>query len=492
MPPADRRPSMDGTRQMSMRSVVSSVPGGRDRRSSSILSTGTVSPANDAARRFAQRSGEKSSFVGKRKAGQGRGTAAQANKLQQKRDDEVKQVMLERAERLEREYEAELFACIEQHKRDRQELLDLRRESEDRRERINVLTAQLAELQQRHDKFQQRTRDFEEEMQKQITRLTIDRHELAEKCAGFDRIRIDLERRNEELVSLVQTLEMRVRDADVVRHGIEHDASVMETNLKRALNTARRDNLTLRMMHTAQEKELRGRLEEVEDDLQNLVNRVEAAVVPVEVRASAAEELNGSLDLLRIRYQDLLQQCRLKVSRFSTELIKVSSLHSNMPDYVKASLEQQSDEQLRRLIDTLAFDEGVRQYLEMLFPPPFETDGFRRPFKCPDTPSAALASGDLFVTGKRRPLSSEELRPQTAPTVVSPGPPPAIVNQQRPQSVPAAVSRPSGPLQPLDQAEAPPQEPLVFDEKGPAPLPPAPSRPPLPSLRVSQPTISIG
>jgi len=339
----------------------------------------------------------------------------------------MRQQALERAERLEKEYDAELFGWAEQHKRDRQEFLEMRRESEQRADKIGFLTVQLQDVQVKHEKFQVQTRDFEDEMQKQITRVTIDKHQLAEKVKGFDKIREALEAKVAELTAQLQISEMRVRDAEVLRRAIEHDASVMEQNLKGALNTARRENLALRMTHRGQEHELRSRLEDVQKDLNELLNRVESAVVPLEVRAAAVEDLDSGLALLSIKYQDLLQQCRLKVSRFSDDLIKVSSLHTNVPDYMKACLEKQTDGQLRKLIDTLAFDEAVRQYLEVLFPPPWES----RVFKCPDTPSAALASGDLFVTGKRQ----IDDRPSTAPNALGMTYP-SLEALTRPQTVP--------------------------------------------------------
>eukprot|EP00756_Hemistasia_phaeocysticola_P017798 Hpha_TRINITY_DN15556_c1_g11::TRINITY_DN15556_c1_g11_i1::g.106919::m.106919 len=399
------------------------------RRSSSVVSAGIPSPI----RGLASKTGSMGRGMLKAVSGnrdRSRSGSDRKGKNQPTKEDEMRQQYMERAERLEKEYDAELFAWAEQFRRDRQELLELRRESEQRADKIGFMTVQLQDLQAKHDKFESLTSEFEEDMQRQITRLTIDKHQLTEKVAGFQAIKEDLDARIAELTLQLQLSEMRVRDAEIVNRGIEHDASVMEQNLKGALNTARRENLALRMTHRGQEQELRSRLEDVQSDLNELLTRVESSVVPMETRAAAAADLDSGLELLSIRYQDLLQQCRLKVSRFSSDLIKVSSLHTNVPEYVKASLESQTDNQLRRLIDTLAFDESVRQYLEMLFPPPWES----RQFFCPDTPSAALASGDLFVQGRRQ----IDERPSTAPNPlgVVGTKYPSLKALTRPQSVP--------------------------------------------------------
>jgi len=356
----------------------------------------------------------------------------------QKTEEDARQEKWERAERLEKEYAAELIGWQEIYRRDQEELFETREESEERADKILKLTSKLEELQFRHDKYQRNTKEFEDEMQRQITRLTIDRHELATTVAEFDKVKEGLEKKVVELTAQLQASEARVRDAEVVRRGIEHDASVMEQNLKGALNMARRENLALRMTHRGQAQELQSRLEDVQGDLGDLLNRVESAVVPLQTRTAAVEMLEAGLDYLRIRYQDIVQQCRLKVSRFSTELVKVSSLHSNVPDYVKESLEKQSETQLRNLVNTLAFDESVRQYLEVLFPPPWESE-----FRCPDTPSAALASSDLFVAGKRQ----VEERPSSAPASrKSTTNYPAVKALTRPQTAARKSSKPLIPL----------------------------------------------
>eukprot|EP01062_Namystynia_karyoxenos_P051913 TRINITY_DN410_c0_g3_i1.p1 TRINITY_DN410_c0_g3~~TRINITY_DN410_c0_g3_i1.p1 ORF type:complete len:551 (+),score=166.30 TRINITY_DN410_c0_g3_i1:109-1653(+) len=389
----------------------------------------------------------------------------------------------ERSDRIEREYDAELFMLAETSRRDQQELEELFAAMGEKGENIMQLRQELEQTKNAYAEFQRKSQAFENDMQRQITRVTIERHELSQKCAEFDKIREQLQADNDALKGQVRQLEMDIKDGIITRQGIEHDASVMETNLKRALNQARRDIIQLRMTHAKQEREVAARMEEVGADLARLTDSVQGAVaVPLATRAAAADHLNEHIDLLRIRYQDVLQQCRLKAARFSSELVKVSSLHSNIPDYIKASLEQQTGEQLRRLVDTLAFDESVRQYLEVLFPAPFELgpDGIpRRNFKCPDTPSAALANCDLFGAGakareKRRGsqdtgITTPKTPPAAAPTPFA-GPAAASLRAQgsarggrSPRSSPRPAPPPAasaGALSPI-AAPAPPSEPTT-------------------------------
>eukprot|EP01062_Namystynia_karyoxenos_P051911 TRINITY_DN410_c0_g1_i1.p1 TRINITY_DN410_c0_g1~~TRINITY_DN410_c0_g1_i1.p1 ORF type:complete len:494 (+),score=82.45 TRINITY_DN410_c0_g1_i1:61-1542(+) len=436
-----RRPSGGLPRQPSMQ-PSQIAQGSSMRRSSSLRDSPGMRPVGDRSGvqittpKFQPSSieGRSGSFSRRAKSPQiqGKSGALGGSKGDKRhREEEARAQAMERPERIEREYEAELFMLAETTRRDQQENEDMLYELVEQRRTIRTLTRELDETKQSYAAFQEKTNIFEEEMQRQLTRLTIERHELQEKVTAFDLVRAEMEQHTGDLLAQVSALEQKVRDSDIVRHGIQHDASVMEQNLKRALNTARRENLSLRMTHAAQEREIASRLEDAGAELQALTERIEAAIeIPLQERCDAANLLDDSLDLIRIRYQDLLQQCRMKATRFSSELIKVSSLHSNIPEYVKQKLALQTDDELRRLIDTLAFDESVRQYLEALFAPPFELDAdgeMRRVFRCPDTPSAVLASGDLFVIGQRPCADASRARP---------APPFDLASPLRPKSVP--------------------------------------------------------
>ncbi|KAJ9472859.1 hypothetical protein DIPPA_21634 [Diplonema papillatum] len=262
-------------------------------------------------------------------------------------------------------------------------------------------------LEQNMEHAMVRARANEDVLAQQLLDVTQSNQRMIEKVADLEEKKSNLELEVERLKRIISGKETDVAELQGHIRDVEVRASVVEDCLKKAIRTSQRDTYELRASHAVQQHELVKHLDSIQDDLQGLVTRVESSLGAVGAKVEAAETLSDAVETLTMKYQSLLEKCRLRVSRFCRELCEVASVHSNVSPYVKKILSGKTCEELTRLIDTLAFENNVKQYLEALYPPVSAADADARSV-FPSTPSAVLLTSAVGAVCAHKPEKSDE------------------------------------------------------------------------------------
>eukprot|EP01063_Lacrimia_lanifica_P022867 TRINITY_DN30388_c0_g1_i1.p1 TRINITY_DN30388_c0_g1~~TRINITY_DN30388_c0_g1_i1.p1 ORF type:complete len:542 (+),score=167.63 TRINITY_DN30388_c0_g1_i1:74-1699(+) len=392
---ADRsRSIMGGDRSKSIMSTSSDL---RDRSMSRMsMSSAVTSDAGTSV------TSTRSVRRGKKEAGGGKASAA----------------VLEELAITKKCYEAEVFALREAAEKDEQHMRDLRDSVAQRDYMMSKAEKRAAEAERRIKNMQHENKEETIKAEQRLIDLAQAKQRLQEEYNDLDQKNSSLTERVDTLEDTIATNRQRIKDLESEIRAVKYKSSEMEDSLKKAIHLAQRDNFDLRMQHTKQEKELEAKLDQVQEELQQLVENIDAALAATPEKIKAAGLFSEGVDSVSVQYQRLLEQCRLRSTRFSESILRVASLHNNVSQHIRETLLQKTPEALVRVISTLAFEVNVREYLEAMFPPDQATPLPTKVY--PYTPSAALVYHDLFegtsADAQRKAAEADAARrPNTVP-----------------------------------------------------------------------------
>eukprot|EP01064_Diplonema_japonicum_P011697 TRINITY_DN19135_c0_g1_i1.p1 TRINITY_DN19135_c0_g1~~TRINITY_DN19135_c0_g1_i1.p1 ORF type:complete len:390 (+),score=69.90 TRINITY_DN19135_c0_g1_i1:49-1218(+) len=319
-----------------------------------------------------------------------------------KRDDDKMKGMLAFVEELDRVrtcYDAEIFALREAGNKDEKQIADVMDQVVEKVYLLKRSEMRANAIQQDFEEHQLKAKRQEDRLQEQLVELSQKHQRVLEKYDDLTTEKTSMEKTIENLKSVIANKNSAIDNLESSLRLAQHASVEIEDSLKKAVCLAQRDCVDLRVEHTRQERELRKKLDCLQEELQCVINGIENSLAGVDRKYIAAEEMSVSLDLLKIKYRNVLEGCRLKASRFCESLINVSSLHSNISSAIRNELLKKTPEGLISLIDTLSFEVNVKQYLEAMYPCAEEKIS-----RYPHTPSAAILFRDL------------PNRPRSAPT----------------------------------------------------------------------------
>ena len=328
---------------------------------------------------------------------------------QQKKEEpsETAVAMLESVETLKGERDAEIFQLTESLNRESSEVAELRREVVEKnyiiRRLEKTVSTQLIEVQQEKQKLI----STEAYLQNQLTDVAQQHQRQVEQCGDLE---LELEKyKLKHTTSQLEIKSMREDKSELERtvRITENSALQMEDSLRMAVSKSQRENYDLRMHHSRQEKALNNRLDTLQSELLDFIQHTDNTLCDTSIKCRVLNEYTTFIEHITLKYRNLLSKCRLLTSRFSEDLLKVASLHSNLPEYLRDLLMNKSTESLVNLVDTLSFEVNVGQYLVALFPPDHQFGEFQKT-GYPYTPSAAVLGPGFLSTHSRgtRPASA--------------------------------------------------------------------------------------
>ena len=292
-------------------------------------------------------------------------------------------------------YEAEVFQLRECMLKDEREAASLEDQVAEQKYLVKKAENHHRELSKKLEEQAVLSKANEENLERQLVDMSQAHQRLVERYSNLEKRNKELEETAQQLRRDIVSQKGVIKELNGDVREVKHAASTVEDALRKAISIAQRENYDLRMMHTRQEEELVCSLDDVQGELQAVVERIDRSIVPFDVRNQAAQDFHEAVGLVTIRYRNLLEKCRLQSSRFSDSLLRVSSLHTNLPPHIKETLVARTPEMLVQLIDNLSFEVNVKECLEAMFPPTSDLSFLRK--KYPHTPSAAMIHGEVFA-----------------------------------------------------------------------------------------------
>eukprot|EP01012_Entosiphon_sulcatum_P007787 TRINITY_DN14068_c0_g1_i1.p2 TRINITY_DN14068_c0_g1~~TRINITY_DN14068_c0_g1_i1.p2 ORF type:complete len:318 (+),score=110.88 TRINITY_DN14068_c0_g1_i1:147-1100(+) len=165
---------------------------------------------------------------------------------------------------------------------------------------------------------------------------------------------------------MIAQLNAQIRQVqlDTAQKETEHEAA-MEA-LRRKLAKQISENRLMRIAQKEAETEWGSRIRKLEN---SLTDALEELISNAEERgAPAVSNFNRAVDTARDEYLAALKASRDGVLGITDTLVDIKSMHTNLPPYLRAVLQQLSREELLMIIDVLSFEDAVLQYLSAKFP----------------------------------------------------------------------------------------------------------------------------
>eukprot|EP00906_Rhabdomonas_costata_P035332 RCo049640 len=160
------------------------------------------------------------------------------------------------------------------------------------------------------------------------------------------------------------TSRLKQMEAERAAKGKEHEEAVVELNRRLAKQLS--ENRLMRIQHKDAEQQWALRVQRLEQSVTAAVDALTAAAEPQSTARVAV--FQTAIEASKKEYLDALRKARHSLS-FTSDLVDLKSMHSNLPRRIQARLEGLSTEELRLLIDALSFEESVLAYLEAKWPP---------------------------------------------------------------------------------------------------------------------------